>query len=246
VLFKILPRRTTLVMLAAFLAAAAGFAEGSGEPWAAQERTDVHVSGFTAVSTGSGIAVEINQAREYRVTLMADPEVADRIRIEKVGDELRIGVREWFLGPLFPWHRAARVLIDMPGLSRLRSSGGAPVSVRMDAGDAEVRVVLSGGASVRGSLTCGSLSLEGSGGSHARLEGSAGRLDLTGSGGAVGDLEGFTVRDVDATLSGGASARVAARESLSVKASGGAHLSYRGAPRMDRQLLSGGAWVQSD
>jgi hypothetical protein len=244
--FKILPPRVALAVLAAFLSAAAGFAEGSGEPWAAEERTEIHVSGFTAVSTGSGIAVEIKQATEYRVTLIADRDFADRIRIEKVGDELRIGVREWFTAPLFTWRRGARVLIDMPDLARLRSSGGAPVVIRMDAGTAEVEVTLSGGASVRGSLSCGALFLDGSGGSHARLEGSADRLELTGSGGAVNDFDGFAVRYADARLSGGASARVLARESLSVNASGGAHLSYRGAPRMDRQVLSGGAWVRSE
>jgi hypothetical protein len=243
---RIISIRTAAITVAALIAAAAGFAEGSGERWTVGGRTEVSLSGFTGVSTSAGIAVEIRQARDYRVTLFADRDLAERIRIEMVGDELRIGLDRWFPSPFFWGRRGARVEVDMPDLRRVGASGGAPVSVQMDARDAEVLVSLSGGASIRGSLGCGSLSLDGSGGSTARLSGSAGRLYLTGSGGAVSDLDGFTVRSADVRLSGGASGRVDARELLSVRASGGAHLVYRGSPRMDSRELTGGAWVRSE
>jgi hypothetical protein len=229
------------------LAAAAGFAEGSWEDASMNGGREYSISDFTAVETGSGIEVRIEQSDEYRVTLFASEGFMDRIRVERTGETLRIRVVSWFpFGFLSGPFGSARVEITMPRLERVRASGGAPVTLHMDEGGAKVAVELSGGSRCQGTLRCAALSLGASGGGRADMQGSADDLVLYGSGGAVFTLGEFTVRRADVRLAGGSSARLMAQDELSVEGSGGSHVTYRGSPSLHRQSLSGGSWIRGE
>ncbi len=134
----------------------------------------------------------------------------------------------------------------MPRLDSVKATGGAHVAVSMDQEQGDVRVSLSGGAGISGTLRCRDLAVDGSGGSSARLTGSGDTLTLRGSGGTYFTLDELNVRDADIRLSGGSSARVAAEQSVSVSASGGSHVIYHGSPEVDRQHLSGGSWIRAE
>ena len=198
------------------------------------------------METGWGIDVNIEQSDAWHVALFADPELEDRIVVEKVGRTLQIGLRD-FPFPFPIWrHGRAHVEIAMPVLEQVKASGGARVVVRMDVRDGDVRASLSGGSGISGTLRCRDLSIDGSGGSSARLEGSADTLTLHGSGGATCTMPDFSVREADIRLSGGSSARLSVDQSLSVRASGGSHVVYHGSPSIDRQSLNGGSWIRSE
>ena len=62
------------------------------------------------------------------------------------------------------------------------------------------------------------------------MEGSGDTLTLRGSGGTVYSVPDFSVREADIRLSGGSSAQVSADERIALRASGGSHVVYRGAP----------------
>jgi hypothetical protein len=236
-------RTAALCILAAFVAVAS-FAEGSGESPFSAEGQQFPYRDFTSVETGWGIDVNIDQSDSWHVALFADPDLMDRIVVEKYGQTLQIGLRD-FPFPFRPRGRA-RVEITMPVLEQVKASGGARVVLHMDARNGDIHARLGGGSGLSGTLRCRDLAIEGSGGSSVRLEGSCDTLTLRGSGGSVYTLPDFSVREADIRLLGGSSARIAADERISLRASGGSHVVYNGSPSIDRESLSGGSWIRSE
>jgi hypothetical protein len=236
-------KTASVCVLAAFVAVAS-FAEGSSESPFSGEGQQFPFRNFTSVETGWGIDVNIEQSDRWHVALFADPDLMDRITVEKYGQTLQIGLRE-FPFPFRP-RGQARVEITMPMLEQLKASGGARVVVHMDARDGDTHASLGGGSRLSGTLRCRDLSVDGSGGSSVRMEGSCDTLSLHGSGGTVFALPDFIVREADVRLSGGSSGRIAAEERISLRASGGSHVVYRGSPSIDSESLSGGSWIRSE
>ena len=226
------------------LVAVASFGEGSEESTFSGDGQQFGYRDFTSVETGWGIDVSIEQSDTWHVALFADPDLLDRIVVEKIGRTLRIGMQDFpfFIRP----HGRARVEISMPALQQVKASGGAGVVVRMDAGANDVRASLSGGSRLSGTLRCRDLSVEGSGGSSVTMEGSGDTLALRGSGGTVYAVTDFSVRKADIRLSGGSSAQVSADERIALSASGGSHVVYRGAPSIDSEHLSGDSWIRNE
>ncbi len=240
-------KKLTAGLLSLFISFAA-FSEGEQEHGESQGTgsRSFNYSGFTAVDTGYGIDVEIAQSASYSVKLYADPDVIDTIVVETAGRTLRIYMRWEFPRSLFSWGWGgdARVEISMPTLEGLSASGGSRVTVDMDDEGGEIQADLSGGSSLVGTLRTGRMEIHGSGGSSVRLSGGCGHLTLEGSGGATYRLYDFSAEDLDADLSGGSSAEAMVVKTMNVRASGGAHMYYRGDPRVEKQVLSGGAWIR--
>jgi hypothetical protein len=224
--------------------AAVSFAEGSSESAFSGDGQQFGYKNFTSVETGWGIDVTIEQSSTWHVALFADPDLMDHIVVEKIGSTLRIDMRElpFFVRP----HGRARVEISMPALEQVKASGGAGVVVRMDAGDNDVRAVLSGGSRLSGTLRCRDLAIDGSGGSSVKVAGSGDTLTLRGSGGTTYAVPDFAVREADIRLSGGSSARISADERIALRASGGSHVVFSGTPSVDKEDLSGGSWIRNE
>jgi hypothetical protein len=236
--------KTAAVCVLAAFVAVASFAEGSSESPFSGDGQEFPYRNFTQVETGWGIDVNIEQSDTWRVTLFADPDLMDRITVEKYGQTLQIGLRD-FPFPFRP-HGRARVEITMPMLDQVKASGGARVVLHMDAQDGDVHASLGGGSRLSGTLRCRDLSIDGSGGSSVKIEGSCQILSLHGSGGTVFALPDFSVREADIRLSGGSSGRIAAEERISLRASGGSQVVYRGSPSIDSESLSGGSWIRGE
>jgi hypothetical protein len=233
-----------LAALVCLVLSSAAFSEGSEERESkgGPGMQEFNYKGFTVVETGYGIDVKIVQSQSYSVALFADPGTMDRIVIEASGRTLRIG-RRWEFFPL-PWNRKARVEISMPSLEGLSASGGSHIDVVMDAAAGEVLAKLSGGSSLSGSISAGTMEIKGSGGSSAELAGSSSLLRVSGSGGSRFRMAGFPARSLDADLSGGSWVEGVVSDSMTVRASGGSHVVYHGDARIDRQSMSGGSWIR--
>ncbi len=228
------------------LAAGAAFSEGNQETdtEGGSRMREFDYKGFTVVQTGFGIDVKIVQSQSYSVVLFADEDIMDRIVIEASGRTLRIG-RRWELFT-FGWSRKARVEISMPRAEGLEASGGSRIEVSMNDPSSRVIVHLSGGSSIVGNLTSDHLEIDSSGGSSAEIAGAASVLRLSGSGGSRFRMAGCPARDLDADLSGGSWVEGTASGSLTVKGSGGSHVTYHGDARVERQSLSGGSWIKKE
>ena len=236
-------RRAAALLLLAGLASCAPAAKGDG---VGVVRRSVAAERFTGVTTGSGIDVQIARSDAWAVELAADRQVIDRIVVEKRGEVLWIGLPDGVFARGRFLASQARVLISIPGLERLEAGGGSRVQIGMNQPETDLEVILSGGSSLAGTLVCADLSISGSGGSVFQLSGSAAHAALSGSGGSHLRLSSLQAISVDVELSGRSTAALSVSERLSVTASGGSGVAFRGDARVERQELSGGAWLRRE
>jgi hypothetical protein len=209
-------------------------------------RRTVEAVGFTGVSTGWGIDVEISTSSGWAVEVSADRQVVDRILVEVRGSTLWIGLREGTLARARWLASQARVGIAMPALERLEATGGSQARLAVGQPGTDAAIAISGGSSVSGSLVCAGLSIAASGSSVAELSGSAGQVNLVASDRSRLKLTGLETPVMTASLSGGSAAAVAVTRQLVVEARDGSGLSYRGDARVESQTLSGGSWLRKE
>lgn len=209
-------------------------------------RRTVDVRGFTAVSTGWGIDVDIATSEGWTVDVAADRQAIDRIVVEVRGSTLWIGLREGTGARARYLASMGRVGVALPVLERLEVTGGSTARVSIDQPGRDLAIALSRGSLLSGSLACSGFSISASNSSTADLSGTADRVDLAGSDRARLKLTGLATPAMHAVLSGGSTAAVAVSSSLTVEAAGSSGLSYRGDARVERQELSGGSWLRKE
>jgi hypothetical protein len=184
---------------------------------------DYPLSGFTHVDVSSAFTVDIAGADTFQVTVEADDNVFDRLVVEVVEGELRIGVAN--NTTLQNVRLSASVLL--PDLEELEVSGAVDATVTPNSA-ARLDVEATGASTVTMSGEAEELSIELSGGSTF-----AGR-DLT------------AVVLTEAELSGGSQAEVTVTSRIdSVEASGGSELVYHGGPEVGEVETSGGSRVEA-
>jgi hypothetical protein len=230
----------------AALVLAAGLAVLAGCGGAGAITTPVEARGFTAVSTSSGISVEIASSSDWAVELIADRQAVGRIIVEVRGNTLWIGLRAGTFARARWLASQARVAIAMPALDRLDVSGGSLARLGVEQPDRDLAVTLAGGSDLAGSLSCAALTLTASGASVADIRGTARSVKIEASDGTKLRLSGFETPSMDASLSGGSTAAVAVSQRLVVVAGGGSGLSFRGDARVESQALSGGSWLRKE
>ncbi len=206
---------------------------------AAPDTRNFNLSGFTEVSVGYGMHVVITQGQRFQVSVTAEPETFERLKVEKGGSTLEFSMESsgWFRGN----RGRVDIAITMPVLKGLDLSGGAEGDVTMSVPNESVRLGLSGGAELHAQLTCTNANLDASGGAEVTVVGSAERLRLDGSGGSEFHLKEFTVKDVAANLSGGTSATVNMNGTLDGDLSGGSEVTYYGTATVGDTDFSGGS-----
>ncbi|WP_041258141.1 GIN domain-containing protein [Fibrella aestuarina] len=175
---------------------------------------------FTNVQIGSGFRTTIRQGTARQV-LISVPSVDERtLSVTQSSNTLVVEIR----------NKASKsaigtVDITMPTLTGADFSGGVAATIA--------------------GFTTGTLPISQSGGSSVTLSSTVQKLLLTLTGGSR--FEGYSTPVTDATvaLSGGSEARVAASGTLTITASGGSRLYYKGTPQLN-QNLSGGSTVTSE
>ncbi len=201
---------------------------------------DSDVSGFRGVSAGSGCKLTVVQGEGYSVVVRVDDNFRDRVRVEKDGSTLRLGLKGWGFG-----RKTFEVDVTMPELEGLSLSGGSRGDVQGFESEQSREMSLSGGSRLTGALNSGDLAISMSGGARAELSGRGADLSIDGSGGASADLSDFRAASAEVSLSGGSSAHVNLDGELRGGVSGGAAVYYSGNPsRIDVSKSGGGRVVQ--
>lgn len=229
---------------------------GSGKPVTKQYDD----AGFTRVSVDSGFDVTVTRGGAFAVSVTADDNVVEHLRVSVEGDTLHIGLEP---------NRAYRdttltATVTMPSLAGLEASGaskaaasgfasGDPLGLQVSGASrlalkgvraGEVTVEVSGAGDLTGGLEAEALGGDVSGTGTVSLQGAAAKLQIGASGAGNLELGGMTAQDADLELSGGADAVVRVTGTLDVSASGGATLVYSGSPTLGRMEVSGGAEVK--
>lgn len=208
---------------------------------------------FSQVEVEGAFTVDITRADSYSVAIEAsDP---GYVRIEKIGDTLRVGRRGW-LGFLSGHPHAT---ITMPALERVSFSGASHGKVAGFKSDVGLTVELSGAShlEVRDTV-CGRLRLEVSGASNlvgdvitqetemgisgasrVELSGSGGKARLRLSGASQARLPALSLTDTGLESSGASSSQLKVNGKLDVALGGASRLEYGGTAILGNVRVSG-------
>jgi len=210
-------------------------------------------SEFTRMDISSAFSYEIKQSDTYSVSITANNNLFDDIKVVKEGQTLIVG-REI---PEVPWaifntDPGLKAVITMPLLQSLDSSGatdgivadfnstenldvtasGASTVelVKIAAGDVIFEV--SGAGKVTGDIEAKNMELEVSGASTVQLKGSAGSIAADVSGASHLKLEDLKVENADVVLSGASNGTINLNGRLDADLSGASTLEYIGDPAL--------------
>ncbi len=210
-------------------------------------------TGFTQVEVEGAFTVDITKADGYSVSV--DASDLSYVRVEKLGNTLRVGRRGWlgFLGG------RQHATVTMPALERVSFSGasqGKVVGFRSEgelamklsgASHAEVRdtvcrklrLDVSGASNLVGELSTQEVDMTISGASRVELSGSGGRGSLKLSGASQARLPAFNLADTGLESSGASSSQLKVSGKLDINLSGASRLEYAGSPSLGDVRVSG-------
>jgi hypothetical protein len=189
------------------------------------------VKGFHAIRVSHGIEVLLSEGNEEAVAVSAnDPKVRDKIVTEVINGELRIYVEHDFWNE---WRnlsrRKLRAYVSFVKLDGVRASSGSSIKVDGTIKATKLNIETSSGASLDGKVEVGEMSVDQSSGSVIKISGTvSGKLLADGSSGSVFHGYDLAVENCEADLSSGAGVQVTVNKELSVEASSGGYVKYRG------------------
>jgi len=203
------------------------------------ETEEYNFTNFTKVEISSAFQFEIQQSSSYNISITADDNVIDYVRVSKDGQTLKIGLGtvRWF-GPV-----TLRASVAMPQLLGLTVSGASRGDIYNFSSTEDVDITVSGASRVNGDITAGNIEFEISGASTIQLEGSANDIDANVSGASRLNLGSFTVNNADVNFSGASSGTINLTGRLDANLSGASRLWYIGEPMMGDINTSGASTV---
>jgi len=217
-------------------------------------------SEFTRVDISSAFSYEIRQSDTYNISITANNNLFDDIKITQEGQTLIIGMEfpevPWAIFKVAP---SLKAVITMPQLDGLDSSGAThgtisefistdtldiTVSgassielVKIAAGD--IIFDVSGASKVTGDIETKNIALEVSGASAVQLKGSAGSIAADVSGASHLKLADLKVGNANVILSGASNGTINLDGSLDAKLSGSSRLEYIGEPALGIMDITG-------
>ena len=221
---------------------------------------DWDYSGFTVVDAGSAFEVEVSQASAYSVTITADDNVLDYIKVIKSGDAVKIRMRSGigYAGVTL------RAEITMPDIRQVNLIGAArcdlagftlshdfkaelsgATSLQLDdISAANVAFDVSGASNVSGVISAsGHADFNISGASQVELTGSADGLTADVSGASELELAAFPVSGASVDVSGVSRVTINTNGTLDGTLEGASQLLYIGNPALGDLNVSGASTI---
>ncbi len=222
-------------------------------------------SEFTRVDISSSLRYEVIHSDTYSVSITANKNVFDDIKVTQEGQTLIIGMEI----PGAPWaifkvNPSINVVITLPKLDGLRSSGAThgtisefisadaldfTVSgassielVQISVGD--VRFYVSGSSKVTGGIEANNMELKLSGASTVQLKGSSSNMVTDVSGSSNLRLSDLRVGNANITLSGASNGTIAVDGNLDARLSGSSRLVYVGDPTLGIVNVTGASTLK--
>ena len=206
------------------------------------------VKGFHAIKVSHGIQLMLTEGTVEAVAVSAnDPEYRDKIRTEVVNGELRIYFdtdwwKEFNKGSN---RKRLRAYVSFVKLDGVRASSGSTVNVEGVIKASKLNMEASSGATFNGKVEVGEMMVDQSSGSVIKISGTvSGKLVADASSGSQFRGYDLTVENCDADLSSGAGVQVTVNKELSVEASSGGYVNYKGNGMIRNVRTSSGGSVR--
>ncbi len=196
---------------------------------------------FDAIQLNMDAEVIITQGTQQSVTIEAQQNIIDRVR-------LTVREREWRIESdrCLRDFSDVRIFITMPNIRKLtlNSSGRIFGDNNFNVDDIELR--LPGSGTIDLGLNCDDVNATISGSGTMALEGTGDELDLLISGSGRLKAFGLTMREADITISGSGSAEVRANSLLNVRITGSGDVLYRGNPSLSVNITGSGRVIDAN
>lgn len=173
------------------------------------------ITAFSTLEVSGTYDAEVRKGAPS-LTINADAKTMKSVRVEQVGDVLRLYQES-------NWRRRNRsghpkVIISTPDLQSIAISGAAKMKV-VDPLQGDIDLSASGAASLRAPLSATTVKIDGHGASSIELLGVASRLELKGSGSSDFEMDDLQAEEASVELSGASDATFSAK-TVSVELSG--------------------------
>lgn len=199
-------------------------------------KTRAEANDFKKIYASSGLEVIIEQSSQKVITIEADENLHQHIKTE-----VKDGVLEITTDANLRNAKAMRVIVQLPVIEGLETSGGASLSNKGTIKAGTIAIETGGGSDMNITVNAELVKCETSSGSHLGINGTAQKLESESSSGSHFDAKGLVVKTVEADASSGAHAYVNPTEDLSAEASSGAHIYYKSTPsNLSKKSSSGG------
>jgi hypothetical protein len=204
------------------------------------KKKEMQFSDFTAVEVKDGFEVEITQSDKYSVTVIADSDLYNNLKVRHQNDTLQI-----YIDPPYT-HIISnkKALITMPVLQQLDLSMNSKGTVTGFRSSEDFILNLALGSRLSGDIEAENVICHIASGSHATLVGKAHEMILDASAGSSADCSEFELTQASITLNSGSKATVNVEESMSVDLRLGSNLSYIGDPAITKIEISGGSTMK--
>lgn len=197
-----------------------------------------NVGHFSGINVTSGIDIYLSQGSEASVTIRADEDIIDDVETEVIHDELRLSVdRKWFR------FNHVEAYITFVEINKLDVNAGSDVKSEHPLHFDDLDLEISSGSDVNINLDANQLHMRASSGSDARLEGTIVNFYAKASSGS--DINAYDLKTENAELdcSSGSDVRIWVTGSLTIDASSGSDIYYRGNPQVENISTSSGSDV---
>ena len=198
-------------------------------PLAAQETRNVSVSNFSGVSVGAGIDLHIAQGNSESAKIVAESDVMDQVKIEKNGNDLKIGWKDsWNMNKMFK-NKSAKVYVTYKNLNSITASSGSSLKTDNTLKTDHLAAAVSSGANMDANIVCNELQLSTSSGAVASLSGTATNMEVNSSSGSNVNAVNLATQYARASTSSGADVKINVAKALEAHASSGGNIGYKGA-----------------
>ena len=204
------------------------------------------VGSFHGIESANGIVVILVQGSEESVAVSANEvKYRDKIRTEVEDGILKIyyGNEDWKL-----WQavngRKLRAYVSVKNIDRIEVSSGSDVKIEGTIKANDLKMDASSGASIKGRIEASNLKVDQSSGATIILSGSvANKISLDGSSGS--SFRGFDlVADIcDIDVSSGSGIQITVNKDLTVEASSGGYVQYKGTALISKVHTDSGGIV---
>lgn len=211
------------------------------EPEGEAEIREIEVSSFSEVDVSNAFAVYVTfSSTEEKVEIETNVNLHQHLETEVTSGRLRIRVKPniSIQGPA-----VLNAYITTAAIDFYRGSGATDFRIDDKLVAQEVEIDLSGASSLVGEIEAERLDVNLSGASELDLSGLADVVDVRASGASEIGSYSFQTNDLDVNLSGGSEVELTVEDKISITASGGSVLRYRGNAAITQQTLTGSSEV---
>ena len=202
------------------------------------------VADFTAINCAAGMDVELTQGTENKVSVSAN----DDKYLSEIKTEVQNGVLKIYTGYKDNmWqkdkNKKLKAFVTYKSIDKLYGGSGAIVKTTNTINAPALKMDISSGSTFNGEVNVADLNIDVSSGSITNMKGTATNLKADVSSGSVFTGTNLSVESCNVSASSGSVFKINVSKKMSVTASSGSSIGYKGEATLEKKNVSGGASV---